>query len=209
EQDLAGDESGGVRAQEPYRPRDVLRPAEAAERSVGQHELLHVVGDHLRQPRIDVARRYDVCAYAPIAELACECLREADDARLGGRVIRLARIPVQADDARDVDDRADAALHHSAHRGSARMERAVKIRLDHDPPVFVRHTREQPIARDARVVDEYVELAGSIDQRPRLLRIRDVGLDGASARLLRPLLRPLLARAAAYGALRPRTHARA
>src|SRR5207245_2028143 len=64
EEHFPGDEGGLVRAEEAYRPRDVLRLAEALERRVREHELAHVVGDRAREPRVDVARRYDV--HAPV-----------------------------------------------------------------------------------------------------------------------------------------------
>src|SRR5581483_3397546 len=46
---------------------------------------------------------------------------------------------------------------------------------------LVRHPGEQPVARDARVVDEDVELARLLHERPRRAGIGHVGLDGAAA----------------------------
>ena len=55
---------------------------------------------------LDIARGDRVCTDAARGELPRERLREADDARLRGRVVRLAGVAVDADDAGQVDDRA-------------------------------------------------------------------------------------------------------
>src|SRR5581483_11822478 len=56
---------------------------------------------------------------------------------------------------------------------------------------------EQPVAREAGVVDEDVEVARFLDEPGRLLRARDVGLDGAAADPARQLLRLLASGAVA------------
>src|SRR5204862_102090 len=79
--------------EETYRPGDVLGLAEAAERRVGEHQLSHLLGNDLCQPGVDVTRRDHVRANAAVAELARKGLREPDDPRLRGRVVRLPAIP--------------------------------------------------------------------------------------------------------------------
>ena len=137
-----------------------------------EHQLLHLLRDHLGQPGVDVAGRHHVRPHPAVAELARERLREADDPGLRGRVVRLPGVPVHPDDAGDVHDRARAALHHPARCRAAGVEDTGEIRLDHDVPILVGHPREQTVPRHAGVVDEDVELAGRVDESLRLLRRR-------------------------------------
>ena len=111
-----------VGAEEAYRPRDVLRLAEPAERRVREHRGGRLLGQDVGELRLDVAGRDDVRADVAAAELARERLREADDPGLRRRVVRLAPVAVDADDRRDVDDRAGALLHHrpASRRGTCR-----------------------------------------------------------------------------------------
>src|SRR5439155_24019667 len=100
----------------------------------------------------------------------------ADDAGLRRRVVRLAGVPVQADDAREVDDRPAAAAHHPAGGGTAGVEDAAQVRVDYGAPILVGHPGDQTVARQPGVVDEDVQLAGLLDEPRRVLRLRDVGL---------------------------------
>jgi hypothetical protein len=99
---------------------------------------------------------------------------------------------VQADDAGHVHDRARAALQHPARDGSARVEGAAEVRLDDRLPVVVAHPRDQGVARNARVVDERVDLAqfglDALDEGHGLLGDGDVRLDGEAADLAGDLL---------------------
>src|SRR2546425_100807 len=79
-----------------------------AERRIGEHRVTRLLRQDDGQPRVDVARSDDVCAHPAAAQRARERLRESDDPRLRPRVVRLAPVPAQADDARDVDDRSRA-----------------------------------------------------------------------------------------------------
>ena len=91
-----------------------------------------------------------------------------------------------------------APLHHPARGRTARVEDAAEVRVDHLAPVVVGHAREQAVAREPRVVDEDVELAGLLDERaPPRSGFDDVGLDGAAADLRRDRLGLLRARAVA------------
>ena len=61
-------------------------------------------------------------------------------------------------------------------------------------PVVVGHAREQPVAGQAGVVDEDVDVARLLDQPLRLLGRGHVGLDGPAADLLGERLRLVGAR---------------
>src|SRR2546430_16180567 len=93
-------------------PRHIVRLAEPAERRVAEHRDRRLLGQDVSELRPDVAGRYDVGAYSATAELARERLREADDPGFRRRVVRLAPVAVDADDRRDVHDRAGALPHH-------------------------------------------------------------------------------------------------
>ena len=167
--------------------------ATRAERRVLDHRRGRLFRQHLGELRLHVAGRDDVRADVPRAELARERLREADDPGLRGRVVRLAPVAVHADDRADVDDRPAALLHHRPRHRAAGVEDRAQIRVDHRAPVVVRHAREQAVARQPRVVDEHVDVAGLVDEPLRVLGRRDVGLDRPGAELRRELLGLVLA----------------
>ena len=106
EKHLARDERGLVGAQEPYRSGDVLRISELARAACSPASRLAPPRGARPSISCGCTRRDDVRAHAAAAELARQRLREADDPGLRRCVVRLAQVPVQADDARDVDDRA-------------------------------------------------------------------------------------------------------
>src|SRR5581483_4282029 len=70
----------------------------------------------------------------------------------------------------------------------ARVEGARQIGVDHRPPVLVRHSHQQAVARQAGVVDEDVEVARLVDEPRRLLADRDVSQDGTATDLGRERL---------------------
>ena len=60
---------------------------------------------------------------------------------------------------------------------AAREEDRREVRVDHGAPVVVAHPCEDPVARQAGVVDEHVDVAGRLDERLRGLGVGDVRLD--------------------------------
>ena len=148
---------------------------------VGQNRLLQLVRKPVGQLGIDVAGRNRVDAHAPASELLCEGVRETDDAGLGGRVVRLPRIPVDPDDTRHVDDRPAPPLEHPARHRAARVEDAAQVRLDHPVPVLVAHADDECVPCDAGVVDENVDRAelalDTLDEGGDLRILPDVRLE--------------------------------
>src|SRR5690606_9345831 len=59
-------------------------------------------------------------------------------------------------DRADVDDAAPLALDHAVDHLLGDIEQAVQVGVDHRAPVVGRHLAEQAIARDARVVHQYI-----------------------------------------------------
>jgi hypothetical protein len=114
---------------------------------------------------------------------------------------------VDADDARDIHDRTGAAAQHLPGDGAAGVERPAQVRVDDLLPVLVAHPGDQRVPRDARVVDEDVEVAqiglDLLDQRLRLGRVADVRADGDPADLGRDRVGGLLAGPVVDRDLRP------
>src|SRR5690348_12609940 len=76
EEYVARDERRLVGGQEAYRPRDLVRFRDAAERCVGDHRLRRLLGQHLGEPGLHVPRGDDVRAHAARTELTRKRLRE-------------------------------------------------------------------------------------------------------------------------------------
>src|SRR3954447_22677897 len=122
EKNSARDERRLLGAEEAYRPGDVLRIAEPAERREVEHLRLRVLGNHVGELRLDVPGSDDVRAHVAAAELLRERLREGDDPGLRRRVVGLAPVAAHAHDRRHVHDRAGPPLHHSPRNRPARIE---------------------------------------------------------------------------------------
>ena len=137
----------------------------------------HVVGHrgHDRSGRDDVAG--DVAA----GELPGDAAGQAEQARLGRRVVGLAGLADLAADRRDVHDPAVARLHHPRRRAPDRVERAGEVRVEHGVPVLVGHADEQPVAGDAGVVHEHVDRPER-GSRPRRRRGSTASVSETSAR---------------------------
>ena len=97
-QDDTRDERGLVTRQERDRSRDVLGHAHAPQRDLPLVGLARRVRKTRRHGRLDKSRGYGVAGDVPARELACDRLREADEASLGGRVVDLAGVSHDAHD---------------------------------------------------------------------------------------------------------------
>src|SRR4051794_32955974 len=183
EKNSARDERRLLGAEEAYRPGDVLRIAEPAERCEAEHLRLRVLRDHYGELRLDITGSDGVRAHVAAAELLRKRLREADDPGLRRRIVGLAPVAAYAHDRRDVHDRAGPPFHHSPRHRPARVEDRAQVRLDDRAPVFVAHAREHAVTREAGVVHEDVEVAGFTDEPRRVLGLRDVGVHRAAADL--------------------------
>ena len=79
---------------------------------------------------------------------------EADEAGLGGAVVRLARRTEEADHRGEVDDAPPAGLHHAGRHPMGDAVGAVEVGVEHPPPLVGAHAEEQAVVGDARAVDE-------------------------------------------------------
>ena len=113
-QGRAGDETGVVGGQEHDAPSHLFRLAEAAHRNLGNNRLFEHVRrnghDHFGR---DIARTNRVDGNALAGVLLRQRLRETKIARLRGRIVGLAHLPLLAVDRRDVDDAAEVTLAHA------------------------------------------------------------------------------------------------
>jgi hypothetical protein len=114
------------------------------------------------------------------SSLALDLVAPMTPALLG--VVDLAGVSHQADHARHVDDRARLLPDHLARDGLGEVEDALQIDRYHQVPVLLAHGQEEPVARDARVVDQNVHATKMLDDLGRhlldRLGVRHVDLVG-------------------------------
>src|SRR3954462_10448277 len=147
---LAGEEEDGR--------GDVVHGAQALEGDGAGEGLLGGLGERLGHRGLDVARSHHVGRDVAAAQLAGQRLGEADQPRLGGRVVRLAGVAHHAHHRGDVDDPPPPALHHPPDHLFAEREGAGQVGAQHPLPVVEGHASEQVVGGDAGVVDQDVDL---------------------------------------------------
>src|SRR6478672_8425955 len=142
-QRLADDVPRVVACEKGNGARDLVASPEAPERCPEPLRCAqHVLADS-GSGRFQEAGRDDVDADALHGELLRDGPCEADHARLGGGVMRVASTTIDAADGRDVDDDPPAAGFHGA-RGRARTEeRPVEMHCEHHPPLLVGEANER------------------------------------------------------------------
>ena len=148
--------------------------------------------------------RDGVGADAVAGQLLRADLGERGDAGLGGAVVRLAGVGEQARRGRRVDDRGVdglaglGLLPPVGGRPAGGDEVALHVDLDDRVPLLLGHVDEHPVAQDAGVVDQHVEVAegldGAVDEALAALPVGDVvavgdGLAAHGLDLLDDLLR--------------------
>src|SRR5919112_659245 len=193
---------------------DLFRLAEAAEGDRLEELIPRLIGDagyHIGLYKSGADR---VHRYAVAGELLGCGLGEAEQARLGRRVVGLADVPRLPHEGAHVDDLAPALLHHVRQRGVHRIEGAVQVDLDDLVPVLDRELLQGSVHVYPGVVDQHVYAAEPLDrliyEALGLLRVRDVRLyryrlAAVLGDLLDQLLRRLLAARVVDHDLRPVT----
>ena len=114
------------------------------------------LGGHFR---FNEARGNGIASDVAAPEFEGHRLGETQDARLGGRVVRLAGVALHAHDRGDVDNGARTRFEHGAHHRLGQVEAALQIDADDAVPLLLGHAHEQGVVRDARVVDDDVDRA--------------------------------------------------
>ena len=117
----------------------------------------------VEQRRLDRSRRHRVAAHAIARGLAGDRLGEADHTGLGGGVDRRALRAHAAGLARDVHDRAGAALLHGGKHRVRDREHAAQVDAQHEIPQALVGVDEVGEPVGAGVVDEHIDLAERLD----------------------------------------------
>mmetsp|Transcript_8151 Transcript_8151/g.28893 ORF Transcript_8151/g.28893 Transcript_8151/m.28893 type:complete len:351 (+) Transcript_8151:92-1144(+) len=126
------------------------------------------LGETARHSRVDHAKGYSVAADAHGAPFFGHGLGQADDARLGERVVGLANVAVEARRRRDVDDAAVAGRQAARdfafagvaevrRRGADHAKRRRAVALDDGIELRVRHLVQHAVPEEARVVHQHVD----------------------------------------------------
>src|SRR5262245_47433119 len=106
-------------------------------------------------------RRDAVRAHVVLRHVERDRLRQADDAELRRRVVRLAEVADQAGGRRHVDVGARLLRLEVGRRGARDVEGTVEVHVDDRAPFLERHIEEEAVAQDAGVVyDDVYGLIG-------------------------------------------------
>ena len=154
--------------------------------------LAHLGADGLRQGgghiRSDEAGGHRIDGDVPAGQLFGEALGQADQARLAGGIVGLARVAPQAHHAAQVDDAAIALAHHPACSLLAAEERTLEVGVQDGVKVFLGKAEDEVVAGDARVVDQNVHPSEGVHRLFKQLLAAlgggDVGLHGDSIHAL-------------------------
>src|SRR4051794_14920425 len=185
---LAGDERGLVAGEERHHGGDVLGVADAAHGDLlrdGRLEVLegdaHPRGGGCGHVRGDEARRDRVRGDPERPQLDGQGLREALQARLGGRVVHLTAV-AERRGAGEVDDAAPVVLGHEPLDLAGHQEGPAQVDGQHGVPVVVGHLEEHVVADDPGVVDQHRGAAEPVGDALHgggdLLAVGDVDTDG-------------------------------
>ena len=96
-------------------------------------------------------------------KLETQCLGQADDAGLGGGIIRLPDIAAIGHGG-DVDNAATGGLHMRHHRARA-VERAFEHQIDDEVPIGVGNLLDQVVADLSGIVDQDIDPSERLDGR--------------------------------------------
>ena len=154
---LSGDIAGEVAGQEEGDVCHISIEATATERDFCHPILAYILGELLGHGSLDKAGSNGVAANIARAEFLGDGTREADDSSLGGRIVALTRIAVEANDRADVDDRAGTLLHHHGGKGLGVVEDRTEVDLKDEIPVLDTHAEDELVFGDTSIVDEDVE----------------------------------------------------
>ena len=150
---LPGDVGRLVACQKRHGGGHVLRPAQPPQQDLLLQLRTGLVRKRPGHVRVDKPGGHGVNAHPPPGQLLGSGLGHADNPRLAGRVVDLARVSHHAHDAGDVDDRARTLFEHLPPRMLEAIERAFEVDAHHGLKVLRSHLDEQPIAGDAGVVN--------------------------------------------------------
>ena len=156
---LAGDVAGEVAGQESGHVGDVFHLSAAAQGNLLDPFLANFVGQGGGHGCFDEARGNGVGTDAAAAHLLGNALGQGDEAGLGGGVVALSGVAMNAYDTGHVDDAAAALAHHDGRDGVDEVEGALEIDGDDGVPLLLGHAHHETVLGDAGVVDKNVDVA--------------------------------------------------
>src|SRR5437899_6001270 len=176
DQELPRNVAGEVGGEKEHGGGHILALAQPPQRDCLDQCLPRLGADAARQLGVDEPRRPGGHPHLARGTLLGHRLREPDEARLRGGVVRLAFVAGDPHDARDVDDPTPAPLDHPAGGVLRHQEGALEVGVEHGVPVVFVDAEQQVIPRGARVVHEHVDLLEFLlDRRDRLLYLCRLG----------------------------------
>src|SRR5579864_188864 len=183
-QDLPRDIAGFLRDEERHRRGHFFRSPGAAHRNMIDEPGTLVLPERRRQPGLNVPRGDDIGRDPATGHLLGHGLGKPDHRGLGRDVVRLPRVSDLCHDRADIDDPPAALAQHIAQRRACAVERRVQVDRQDLVPVLVPHAHEEPVARQAGVVDKDIQpsppFPRPFDQPPAGLRRGDLRLKDRS-----------------------------
>src|SRR3989454_991458 len=135
DQELPRNVAGEVGGEKEHGGGHVLALAQPPQRDRLDQRLPRLGADAARQFGVDEPRRHGVHQDLARGKLLGHRLREPDEARLRGGVVRLALVAGDPHDARDVDDPTPAPFDHPAGGVLRHQEGALEVGVEHGVPV--------------------------------------------------------------------------
>ena len=161
---------------------------------LGNHTVQHLCRHRFEDLGGDEARRHRVDTNLVLRQFAGPGAGHADDAGLGGHVVRLAEVAVEPDHRRRVEYDAAAGRDHVRDDGAGAVKTPLEVDVDDRVEGLVGHHSGQravfplhqlAVPDDARVVDEHVDAAPAVDDG------LDAPRDGSGFRHVHPNEEPL------------------
>lgn len=160
---LAGDVGAHVGSEEGSHVGDILGLTAATERNFLCPLCADLVGKGGGHGCLDEAGGYGIGADSAGADFLGYALGEGDESGLGGGVVSLTGVAVNAHYGGHVDYRAAALAHHDGEDGVDEVEGAFEVYCDYGVPLSLGHAHHEAVFGDAGVVDKDVDAAEVFD----------------------------------------------
>jgi len=159
---------------------------QAAEGCFGAEGIEDFLGDGIHHVGSDEARRNGVHRHVAAAELAGPHLGQPDDGSLGGHVVALPEVALDAHHRRGVHDAPVARLLQVGIHRLGAVEDPRQVHVDDLLPLLGRRILERRVAGNPRIVDQDVDAAEvGEDSLRRRRSLRQIGgVDGVETHLV-------------------------
>mmetsp|Transcript_24549 Transcript_24549/g.35998 ORF Transcript_24549/g.35998 Transcript_24549/m.35998 type:complete len:213 (-) Transcript_24549:198-836(-) len=143
--------------------------------SVFVAEVQHKWGDVVGLQGLDHVLRHDGLCHARASErsngvdvdvarfaFARQRVAQAKDAELHGRVVRLAKVAINAGSRGHIHDAAEALLPHDRPGSLGNLVSSLEVHLVNEVPILVRHLGKRGVTEDTGVVDNNIDAPVSV-----------------------------------------------